>query len=170
MWLDRSELYRRLPVSECCHHEYILSCRDSEVGSDSDIMSMICSLECYILTFAHVLISICCECMEMFVDRSLPDIAPTRIGDLERTEPREERRKEEYTNTDFFYLFSVEMLDRQMRVIHMDRTAFPSDLASERLYDREEGEDIADTRDVMQNKRIEKKSSCDEWQCCILGS
>ena len=63
MRLYSTELYGRLSCTECCHHEDILCCGDSEIGSDEDILAMVFSLESDILTFTHVLISVALEGM-----------------------------------------------------------------------------------------------------------
>ena len=114
MWFYCCEFYSRLSISECCHHEDILSCGHGEVGSDRYILLVIFSLECYIFSLTHILVSICCECLEMLIDRALSDIASSRIGDLERTEPLQESWEEEYPNTDLLDLLTIEVIDREM--------------------------------------------------------
>jgi hypothetical protein len=85
MWFDRGEFDRSATRSEGSHHKDILSCGDREVGSDRDILTMILSLKCYIITFTHILIAIRGKCLEMLIDRTFPDITSTRIWDLECT-------------------------------------------------------------------------------------
>lgn len=58
MWLDCSELDGRTMWAKCCHHEDILCRCDGKIPSDRDIFPMISSLECYIFSLAHILISI----------------------------------------------------------------------------------------------------------------
>ena len=73
---------------------------------------MVISLEGYVLTLSHILISVCGEGMEMLIDRTLPDIASTRVGDLECAESLQKGREEEYSDADLLDLLTIQMLYR----------------------------------------------------------
>ena len=113
---------------------------------------MVFSLECDILTFTHVLISVALEGVKVLVYRSLSDIASSRIGDLESTEPREERRKEEYTDTDFFDFFPIETTHRHLASIIAHSASFPGHDDPEGLYDREKRQYITNLWDIVQGE------------------
>lgn len=170
VWLYGRELYSGLGRAERCHHKYILCGSHCKVGSECDIFFVVCSLECNILTFTHVLISICEECLQMFIDRTLSDVTSTWIWYLKSSKSREESRKEEYPNADFAYLVSVEVFDREIATIHSDSTPIPDYLSTKRFYDREECEDISDFWNIMESEVIKKKSCCYKWESCILGA
>lgn len=58
-----------------------------------------------------------------------------------------------------------------MRRIECECSFFiKSDYHPERLDDREKGEDISDTRNIMERKVIEKESTCYEWKGGIFRS
>lgn len=107
----------------------------------------------------------------MFIDRSLSDVAATRIGDFESTESLQEGWKEKNSDTDFFDLFTIEFSDAHRSSIHR-QGAIISKLYddTERFDDREEGMDITDMWHISEGELFEEKSAGDEWECGIFGS
>jgi hypothetical protein len=112
-------------------------------------MSVISSLKSDIISFAHVLIAVCEKCSEMLIDRTFPEIAPTRIGDLERSESSKESREEEYPDAYLLYLFTVDMCCCDAGRVIDHSISLPYDLHTERLDDREKCQDISDFWDIM---------------------
>lgn len=171
MWLYRSELDGCTMWAKCRHHEDILCRCDGKIPSDCDIFPMISSLECYILTFTHILISIERKCLQVFIDRTFSDIAPSWIGDLESAESSQEWGEEKYTNSDFLDLFAIEFPDTHVSCVECECSFFiKSNYYPERLDDREKGEDISDTRNIMERKVIEKESTRYEGKGGIFRS
>ena len=125
MWLYGSELDRSLAPTECCHHEYVLCRGHCEVRLESDIVSMIDSLESDIISCPHIFISIREKCFQMLIEWALADIAPSGIRDLKRTESGKECREEKYTHTDFLHLLSIDMRDRHPSRIVGHRISIP---------------------------------------------
>lgn len=125
MWFYGSELYEGLSFMKCCHHEDIFCRCDSRVRSYRDIFLVVFSLECDILTFTHICIPITFECHKMFIYRTLSDITASRVGDIKTSEAREKCRKEEYSDTDFLYLFTIQSMDRHFRSIERYCASFP---------------------------------------------
>ena len=171
MWLDRPQFDHRLSFSECCHHEDILSRRDSEIPSQGNILSMICSLESDILTFTHILITIHFECSSMFIDGTFSDIASTWIGDLESTESLQESRKEKYSHTYFLDLITIEGVYIHFRGVEGECSIFfEGRMYSKRFDNREKREDVANMGNIMECEMIEKKSTGNKRKRCIFGS
>jgi hypothetical protein len=92
----------------------------------------------------------------MLIDRPLTDIAPTRIWDLETTEPFEESRKEKYPNSDLFHEISVETSDAHMSRIESESVSFEYDIHIERSDDIEKCEYITDTRNIVQGEMLKE--------------
>lgn len=170
VWLYGCKFYGSLGRAERCHHKYILCGSHCKISSECDIFFVVCSLECNILTFTHILVSVCKERSKVFIDRALSDVTSTRIWYLKSSEPREESRKEEYPNADLAYLVSVEVFDREIATIHSDSAPTPDYLSTKRFYNREECEDISDFWNIMESEAIKKKSCRYKWKSCILGA
>lgn len=170
VWLYGCKFYSGLGRAERCHHKYILCCSHCKVGSECDIFFVVCSLECNILAFTHILVSVCKERSKVLINRTFPDVTSTWIRYLKGSKSREESRKEEYPNTDLAYLVSVEVFDREIATIHSDSTPIPGYLSTKRFYDREECEDISDFWNIVESEVIKKKSCGYKWESCILGA
>jgi hypothetical protein len=85
----------------------------------------------------------------MFIDRAFPDIASTRVRDLESAKASKKCREEKYAHSDLFDLLTIESMDRHSCAIEVDGALIPSDCDPERLDDREKCEDIANLRDIV---------------------
>lgn len=169
MWFYSPEFDRGFSFSESSHHENILSGCDCEIPSESDIFPMIFSLECDILTFTHVLISICREGSEVFIDGTFSDITSTRIRDFETTEAFEKGRKEEYSNSNFFDLLTVESMDIHCPSIQSELSRWIEFYYhTERFDDGQKCHDISDMWDILEGECLEKKSTRNKGECSIL--
>lgn len=160
MGLYCSEFYGSFSCAECCHHEYIFCCCYCKVGTESDIFSMINSLECDIFSFTHIGIAICEKSVEVFIYRSFSDIATSRIRYFQSSKSSQESRKEKYTNADFFYLLTIEIFYGEIWVIHDNGTPCPNDSTPKRFYDREKCQYITDTRNIVEGKSIKENPCC----------
>lgn len=92
----------------------------------------------------------------MLIDRSLADIATTRIGDLEGTKSLEKGREEKYTNSDFFHELGIEIIHTHLCCIEFQSITDEADINSERCYDIEECEYITDTGNIVECELFEK--------------
>ena len=106
----------------------------------------------------------------MLIDRSLPNITTTWIGYRECTKPLEECWEEKYSDSDFFYEISIEM-------IHTHRSCIKSESISLEFYYYIQGSDyikkchhVTDTGDIMEGEFFKKKPTGNERESCIFGS
>ena len=74
----------------------------------------------------NAFVPICCvisdlaKSVQMLVDRSFSDIAPTRKRNIHRTEPIEERSQEEDRRSDFLHKFTIHSIEGNPRHIHRE--------------------------------------------------
>lgn len=171
MWFDSTKLNGCFSCAECCHHENILGSSHGKVPTDSDILPMIFSLECDILAFAHILITIGRESSEVLIDRAFSDIATTWIGNFESAESLEKWWKKKYPDADFLDFLTIESMNTHMLRIESESSiVLEVDFYTERFDDREKCENISNMWNIMKREMFEKESTSNEWKCCIFGT
>ena len=108
--------------------------------------------------------------MNMLIDRSLADIAASRVGDLESAKPLEKSGEEKYSDSDFFHEISVEVIHAHSSGIERERIPDKGHHYIQRSDNIEKCHHITDTGNVVEGILFEKKSTSNERKGGIFGS
>ena len=104
------------------------------------------------------------------VDRSLSDIASSRVRELYRAEGTQERRDQEDTRTNLARELQINLPILHGTRVDRESVILESNLYSGTLCDSEKCVYIADVRDVMDGSFLEQEGGTDEREGGILGS
>ena len=97
------------------------------------------------------------ESIDVFIDRSFPDITATRIWELYEAKSSKKWREKQDTGSDFFRETSIHILSTHLRRIKNESISFELYIDIQALDNLENTENIADSWDISQGGFLKKE-------------
>jgi hypothetical protein len=116
----------------------------------------------------RILISESDESIDMFIDRSLPDITSSWIWKLDEPESRQKRGKEQNARSNLFCELTIHILSIHPRRIKNKSISLETNIDVQTLDNLENTENVSDSWNIMKRSFFEEEGRRNKRKSCIL--